>query len=277
MPKTPTLDIFFAPSSIALIGASRTPGKIGYSLLENLKRSFSGPIYPVNPEATEIAGLTAFPSVLDIPEPVDMAIIAVKAELVKSVLKECIKKKIKAVIIISAGFKEIGNIKGEEELKKIIKGKNIRVLGPNCLGIFTKGLDTLFLPRSKMKRPPDGQISFLTQSGAVGSTILDLIGFEGVGINKFISYGNAVDVNELELLSYLGKDLSTRAITMYIETVHNGPEFIKITSKISKNKPIIALKAKPEKLKKARKPSLRTPEPLQARPKSIQQHLSRPV
>lgn len=237
------LDVFFTPASVALIGASRTPGKIGYSMLENLKKSFSGPIYPINPEATEIAGLSTFPSITNVPASVDLAIIAVKAEIVPIVLNECIKKKVKAIIVISAGFSEIGNKKDEEELQKLIKGKNIRLLGPNCLGVFTKGMDTLFFPRDKLKRPPEGQIGFLTQSGAVGATIIDLISFEGVGISKFISYGNAIDVNELEILGYLGKDMATRAIAMYIETIHDGPEFIKISSKITPNKPIVALKA----------------------------------
>ncbi|MEM5814389.1 MAG: CoA-binding protein [Candidatus Aenigmatarchaeota archaeon] len=243
MPTSSNLDVLFAPASIALIGASRTPGKVGYSMLENIKKSFVGPIYPINPEATEIAGLNAFPSITEVPEPVDLAVIAVKAEIVPNVLDECIKKKVKAIIVISAGFSEIGNKKGEEELQKLIKGKNIRLLGPNCLGVFSKSLDTLFLPRDKLKRPPEGQISFLTQSGAVGATMLDLIGFEGVGVSKFISYGNAADVNELEILGYLGKDMATRAIAMYIETIHDGPEFIKIASKITPNKPIVALKA----------------------------------
>jgi len=243
MTTSSNLDVFLTPLSIALIGASRTPGKVGYSMLENIRKSFTGPIYPINPEATEIGGLNAFPSITDVPEPVDLAIIAVKAEIVPIVLDECIKKKVRAVIVISAGFSEIGNKKGEEELQNMIKGKNVRLLGPNCLGVFTKNIDTLFLPREKLKRPSDGSISFLTQSGAVGATILDLIGFEGVGISKFISYGNAADVNELEILSYLGKDMATRAIAMYVETIHDGPEFIKIASKITPIKPIVALKA----------------------------------
>ena len=243
MPAPSSLDVFFTPLSVALVGASRTPGKIGYSILESLKKSFTGPIYPVNPEATEIAGLNTFPSITEVPGEVDLAIIAVKAELVPNVLDECIKKKVKGAIVISAGFSEIGNKKGEEELQKLIKGKPIRMMGPNCLGVLSRTMDTLFLPRDKLKRPPEGSISFLTQSGAVGATIIDLISFEGVGISKFISYGNAADINELELLAYLGKDMATRAIAMYIETIHNGPEFIKIASKITPNKPIVALKA----------------------------------
>src|SRR3990172_8587733 len=165
------LDMFFKPASVALIGASRTPGKIGYTILDSLKTSFPGKIYPINPEANEIGCLTSYPSILEVPEPVDLAIVAVKAEIVPKALEECNKKKIRHIIIISAGFKEIGNIKGEKELENAIEGKDIRVIGPNCLGIFTKGLDTLFLPKERMKRPGDGAIGFLSQSGAAGSTI----------------------------------------------------------------------------------------------------------
>lgn len=236
------LDAFFTPKSVALIGASRTPGKIGYVILESLKSTFKGPIYPINPQATEISGLVAYPSVSEVKQPIGLAIIAVPAVAVKSVLEECIRVKIPAAVIISAGFKETGNKEGEEELKKLVKGK-IRLIGPNCLGTFCKDLDMLFLPRDRMKRPSDGSISFISQSGAVGSTIVDDIAFEGVGISKFVSYGNAIDVNELELIEYLGKDLSTRAIAAYMETIHDGVKFIEICKKVVRFKPIVALKA----------------------------------
>jgi len=236
------LDAFFTPKSVALVGASRTPGKIGYVILDNLKSSFKGPIYPINPQATEIAGLVAYPSISDVKQPIGLAVIAVPAAMVKSVLEECIKVKVPAAVIVSAGFKETGNKEGEEELKKLAKGK-IRLIGPNCLGTFSKDMDMLFLPRDRMKRPTDGSISFISQSGAVGSTIVDDIAFEGVGLCKFISYGNAIDVNELDLIEYLGKDLSTRAIAVYMETIHDGVKFIEVCKKIVRIKPIVALKA----------------------------------
>ncbi len=236
------LDSFFTPKSVALIGASRTPGKLGYVVLESLKNSFKGPIYPINPEATEISGLTAYPNVLEVKQPIELAIIAVPAIAVKNVLEDCIKAKIPAAVIISAGFNEIGNKEGEAELEKTIKGR-IRVIGPNCLGTFTKGLDMLFLPRERMKRPSDGHIGFITQSGAVGSAMMDDIAFEGVGVSKFASYGNAIDVDEHELLEYLGKDMGTRAIAAYLETIHDGGRFIEVCKKIVRTKPIIALKS----------------------------------
>ncbi len=236
------LDTFFSPQSVALVGASRTPGKIGYVILESLKNSFKGPIYPINPQATEIAGLVTYSSILEVNQPIDLAIIAVPAESVRKTLEECIKARIHAAVIISAGFSEIGRKESEEELKKLAKGK-IRLLGPNCLGTYTKGLDMLFVPRERMKRPPEGFISFLTQSGAVGSIMLDEIASEGVGVSKFVSYGNASDVNELELLEYFGKDVGTRAVAAYLETIRDGQRFIETAKKIIKAKPIVVLKA----------------------------------
>ena len=237
------LDVFFNPKSIALVGASRTQGKIGYTILENLKITFQGKIYPINPNTTEILGLTAYPSVINVPEPIDLALIAVPAEIVNKVLQECVKKKIRGVIIITSGFSEIGNKEAEFELKSISKGK-IRVVGPNCLGISVpKVYDSIFLSAERFKRPSEGNIAFLSQSGAVGSTLVDLVSQEGVGISKFVSYGNRVDVNETELIQYLEKDLQTRCITLYIESIENGSEFIDVSKKVVKKKPIVAYKA----------------------------------
>ena len=238
----PDLELFFNPSSIAIVGASRTPGKLGYSILENLKITFAGKLYPINPQATEILGLNAFPSILSVPEQIDLAVIVVPAESVKNVLSECVKKKVKAGIIISSGFSEIGEKERELELKSIIKGK-MRVIGPNCVGIFQKGMDMLFFPRERLKRPPDGHISHITQSGAVGSILMDVIAAEGVGVAKFISIGNKVDVDEVDLLGYLEKDVATRAIALYVESIARGKEFVDLAKRIVKKKPIVCLKA----------------------------------
>ncbi len=238
-----SLNEFFNPKSIAIIGASRTPGKIGYTILENLKNSFNGKIYPINPNAKEILGLTTYPSVLNVKEKIDLAIVVVPAEIVKNVVKECVKKKIKAIVIISSGFSEIGEKERELELKKICKGKKTRIIGPNCIGIYKKDLDMIFFPKDKLKRPPEGSISFITQSGAFGSILLDIMANEGVGISKFISIGNKVDVNEIELIEYLAKDLNTRCIALYLESVSDGEEFVKVAKKITKKKPIVCFKA----------------------------------
>jgi acetyl coenzyme A synthetase (ADP forming)-like protein len=236
------LDSFFNPQSIAVIGASRTQGKVGYTILENIKLTFKGKIYPINPNTTEIMGLNCFPSVLSIKEPIDLAVIAVPAEEVHKVLEECIGKKIRSIIIIASGFSEIGEKELELKLKDISKGKS-RIIGPNCLGIYQKNLDTMFLPIERLKRPFEGSISFISQSGAVGSALIDVIANEGVGISKFISIGNRVDVSEIELLEYLGKDLNTRAIALYIESIADGKDFVEVAKKITKKKPVVAFKA----------------------------------
>ena len=238
-----SLEKFFNPTSIAVIGASRTPGKIGFTILENLKFSFKEKIYPINPNAGEILGLTSYSSVLDIEEPIDLGIIVVPVNIVNDILLECKKKKIKAVIIISSGFSEIGEKEREIDLKNIISKSKMRVIGPNCIGVYKKDLDMIFFPRKRLKRPPMGSISFITQSGAFGSILLDIMAHNGVGVSKFISIGNKVDVNEIELINYLEKDLKTRCIAIYLESISDGNEFIKTAKKVVKKKPIVVFKA----------------------------------
>jgi acetyl coenzyme A synthetase (ADP forming)-like protein len=249
---------FFSPQSVAIIGASHTPGKIGYAILENFVRGgFKGKVYPVNPDTSPIFNLAVYPSVKKIPDEVELAVVAVKAETVPKVLKECIEKKVKAVVIISAGFSEIGGAgkKLEENCKKIIERKNVRVIGPNVIGVYdsSTAVDTLFLSRERMQRPSQGSIAFISQSGAVGSTILDWLAEEKVGISKFVSYGNAMDVNETDILEFLAGDEKTKVIVAYLEGIKSeGREFIEVVKKIAKKKPIIALKAgKTEKGTKA--------------------------
>ncbi|MFH0896862.1 MAG: CoA-binding protein [Candidatus Bathyarchaeota archaeon] len=236
-----SLDKFFNPKSVAVIGASRTPGKLGYTIFENLKMSFKGSLYPINPNAGEILGIMAYPSVLDVPEPIESAVIVIPAENVKNVLLECLKKKIEHITIISSGFSEIGEKEKELEFLKI--KKDARIIGPNCLGIYKKDMDMIFIPRSRLKRPLDGSISFITQSGAFGSILLDIMANDGVGVSKFISIGNKIDVDEIELLKYLENDLSTRCISIYLESIKNGEEFIKVAKRVSQKKPIVVFKA----------------------------------
>jgi len=238
-----SLEKFFNPNSIAVIGASRTPGKLGHIILENLKYSFKEKLYPINPNAGEILGLTAYSSVLDIEDSVDLGIIVVPAETVKNVILECKRKKINSVVIISSGFSEIGEKEREIELKNIFKKSKMRVIGPNCIGIYKKDLDMIFFPRNRLKRPPLGSISFITQSGAFGSILLDTMAEDGVGVSKFISIGNKIDVNEIDLINYLEKDLNTRCIAIYLESISNGEEFIKTAKNVVKKKPIVVFKA----------------------------------
>jgi acetyl coenzyme A synthetase (ADP forming)-like protein len=239
------LNKFFNPKSIAVIGASRKKEKIGHAILESLKNSFSGKIYPINPNTSEVLGLKAYPSVLDVPDRIDLAIIAIPAENVEQVVKECKKKQISALIIISSGFSEIGEVEREKSLAKIIKTSKMRVIGPNCVGIYDpfNGIDTLFMPKERMKRPSRGGISFITQSGAVGTALLDVLAEEGAGISKFISIGNKIDVDEIELIQWLSKDPSTRVIAIYLESTGDGKKFMDVAKKCVKQKPIVCLKA----------------------------------
>lgn len=235
------LDPFFKAKNIAVIGAARETGKVGNTILKQLMgRTFK--LYPVNPNADEILGMKCYESVQQIPVKIELAIISTPGQTVPAILDQCGKKGIQHVIIISAGFKEIGNTKLEKELQDKLKGNNILCIGPNCLGVYdahTK-MDTLFLPTERLKRPKAGTISFISQSGATGSAVLDLAAYENYGFAKFISYGNAANVDESDLLEYLAKDPDTKIICMYIEGIHNGKKFLK-TAKECK-KPIIVIK-----------------------------------
>jgi acetate---CoA ligase (ADP-forming) len=234
------------PKSIAVIGASKNPSKIGHAILKNMLISgYVGKLYAVNPSSNEILGVKCYKSILDIRKKIDCAIISIPAKHVPQALEECGKKGIKGAIIISGGFKEIGEVELENQIIEISEKYGIAVIGPNCLGIVNveKHLDSIFLPTYKMKRPYSGKISFITQSGAVGSTLLDLIGESSIGISKFISYGNAAVLNEADLLEYLRKDKQTEIIVMYVEGVKQGRRFYEELKKTTLKKPVIVLKA----------------------------------
>ena len=244
-----TLDYFFNPRSVVIIGASHTPGKIGYEILANfVGGTYKGKIYPVNPDTTPILGQKVYTSILDVPDSIDMAVIVVPAKIVPKILKECVQKRVKGVIIISAGFSEIGEEgrKLERECESIIRRTGTRVIGPNVIGVYDSftQVDTLFLSRKRCGRPKEGNIAFISQSGAVGSTILDWLSEENIGISKFVSYGNAMDIDECDLIEYLGNDKKTRVITAYLEGIKGSSrKFMDICRKVSKRKPIVVLKA----------------------------------
>jgi len=240
------MDFFFRPKSVAVVGASNSKEKVGHCILREMKRRFRGRIYPVNPGSEKIMGLRSYASVRDIKN-VDLAVIAVPNRVVPAVLRDCVEKKVRAVVIVTSGYSEIGE-KGremEEELRGIVSGSKTRIIGVNCLGIYDaySGVDTLFLPESKFRRPGKGGISFITQSGAFGSTVLDMLSFEGIGISKFVSYGNQTDVKENELLEYLDRDRRTRVIVAYIEGLSDGRKFMEVAKKAVKNTPVVVFKA----------------------------------
>jgi acetyl coenzyme A synthetase (ADP forming)-like protein len=243
------LDYFFNPKSVAIIGASHTPGKIGYAILANfLGAGFERKIYPVNPETDFILGLQTYKSILDVKDDLDLVVIVVPAAIVPEVLKECVKKKIEAIVIISAGFSEVGEEgkKLEIKCKRIIEGAYTRIIGPNCIGVYDPytRVDTLFLSRERCGRPKEGNIAFISQSGAVGSSMLDWMSEENIGMSKFVSYGNAMDLDDCDLIEYLAEDDKTQVITVYLEGIEaSGQKFMKIVRNVTKKKPVIVLKS----------------------------------
>jgi len=240
------LKYVFEPKSIAIIGASRQLNKIGNVITKNFADGgFEGDVYPVNPNADEIHGFKCYKSVLDIPKPVESAVIAIKADLVPESLEECGKKGVKGAVVITGGFGEVGNYALEQKVIDIALKYDIAMIGPNCMGILNSlgRNDSIFLPTYKLERPHIGEISYISQSGAVGGCIVDLAARAGIGISKFASYGNAAVVDEADLIEYLGRDRKTKVIAVYLEGIKHGKKFIKIAKKVSKRKPIIVLKA----------------------------------
>ena len=232
----------FKPRSVAVIGASRTPKKIGYEIVRNLiEYKYPGKIYPVNPRATEILGLKCYRSVLDIPDEVDLAIISVPAKIVPQVLRECGAKGVKAVAVISAGFGEIGNIDLEREIVDIAKKNNMRLLGPNIFGlVYTPTrLNASFGPRDVLP----GNIAFISQSGALGIALMGWTILEEIGLSAVVSVGNKADVDDADLLEFFAEDPNTKVILIYMEGVKHGRRFMEIARKVSKKKPIVVIKA----------------------------------
>ena len=241
-------DKFFDPKSVAVIGASHVPGKVGYVIAQNFSEGFKGDVYFVNRKPEPIFGKDPYESLSDVPGSPELVVISVPAPFVPGVMKECVKKKVQNVIIITAGFSEMGK-EGqvlEDKIKEIVKNKKMNVLGPNVVGVFdpSTNVDTVFLPKSRLKRPKEGRIAFISQSGAVASTIMDWLAEEGIGISKFISYGNAMQMNESNLLDYLAKDEKTKVIAVYMEGVKaEGRKFTETLKRVSKKKPVVILKS----------------------------------
>lgn len=232
----------FYPGSIAVIGASTDPQKIGYVLLRNLIR-FPGQVYPVNPRASEILGKKAYPTIGEIPGNVDAAVIAVPAQAVADVLRQCETKGVKLAIIVSSGFRESSEEgrRREAELMEIAREGGIRVVGPNCLGIISPhtNLNATFDPIS----PKEGPIGFISQSGAVITTIVDWSIAEEIGFSLIISVGNQMDLGFVDFLGIVATDPHTRAIILYVEEIRDGREFMSAVRQITEKKPVIALKS----------------------------------
>ncbi len=243
---TPSLGSFFAPDSIAVIGASRRPGTVGYQIVDNLvTHGFQGAVYPVNPKARSVHSLPAWRSVRDIPEPVDLAIVVVPKELVLDVVEECGAKGVSAVVVISAGFREVGEEGAlrEARLMDRIRAHGMRLVGPNCMGVLNTDPDVQMNATFAPTMPPSGPVSFLSQSGALGVTILDYAAEYGIGIRNFVSVGNKPDVSGNDLLEYWETDPETRVVLMYLETFGNPRKFTRIARRVARKKPIVVVKS----------------------------------
>lgn len=240
---TTNLDVFFRPRSVAVIGASRDPQKLGHGVVRNLLNyGYDGPIYPVNPKANDILGLPVYASIFDVPDPLDLAVVIVPAQKVPRELDQCGQRGIKAAIIISGGFREVGpeGIAREAEIKRIAAEYEMRLLGPNGIGSIDTHtpLNTTFVKGM----PVPGGIAFLSQSGAVCAAVIDWARGAGVGFSRLVSLGNQADVNEAEMLASIGQDTETRVITAYIEGVSDGLAFVEAASNVARRIPVLALK-----------------------------------
>ncbi len=241
-----SLTEFFNPNTVAVIGASTNPKKLGYAVLENLVAggyAQVGKVYPVNPTAKEILGLQAYPTVQEIPGSIDLAVIVIPYKSVPEALRTCGEKGIPAVIVISAGFREAGREGFERELEliEIVNKYGIRLIGPNCLGV----IDT-FTPLNasfSAGTPPSGPLAFMSQSGALGTAVLDISLAGRLGLSKFVSLGNKADVDEIDLLKAWGDDPHTNVIMIYSEGMSNGQEFIKTARQVTAKKPVVAIKS----------------------------------
>jgi acyl-CoA synthetase (NDP forming) len=260
MEEIKRLGAFFNPCSAAVIGATKNPDKAGNVIFRNFAANksrgiFKGNIYPVNPNEESILGFKCYPSITGIREELDLIIIVVPAKIVPTIMEEAAAKRAKTAIIISSGFKEIGKVDLEEQIVATAKKSGIRILGPNCLGVFYSrtGVDTLFLPETKVltsgdeiiatPRPLAGNIAIVTQSGAFGVAALDFLAGRQVGISKFVSFGNKCDVTESEMMHYLLYDRETTVILLYVEDIKHGRDFLRIAKKVTLKKPIVALKS----------------------------------
>ncbi|RJS85304.1 CoA-binding protein [Candidatus Bathyarchaeota archaeon] len=236
--------VFFSPSSVAIIGASRQEGAVGHEVVKNLiKCGYPGKIFPVNPKADKILGLKCYSSVLEIDEDVDLGVIAVPARIVVQVAEEAGEKGLKGLIVISAGFKEIGleGARRERELVNVCKKYGMRLLGPNCLGLINTStpINASFAPQM----PRRGGIAFASQSGALCTAILDWAVREGVGFSNLISLGNMADMDETDFMKLLAQDPATKVILIYVEGIKDGRKFLEVSPKVSKFKPVIILKS----------------------------------
>jgi acetyl coenzyme A synthetase (ADP forming)-like protein len=237
-------EFFFSPQSVAVIGASRDEEKLGHGVLKNLLHyGYKGKVYPINPKADEVLGLRAYPSVLDVPGEIEMAVVVVPAPLVARVLEECGQKGVQGVVIITAGFREVGGqgLKEEKRLAEIASRYGMRIIGPNCLGLIDtlSALNATFSP----SMPRRGDIAIMSQSGALLVAILDWAVAQEVGFSRVVSLGNKADVDEVDILEAWGEDPHSKVIAAYLEGVEDGKRFMEVARRVTLKMPVVVIKA----------------------------------
>ena len=235
-----------APRSIAVIGASRTERTMGNQVMRNLvQQGFTGAVYPVNPKAKAVCSVRAYPRISDVPDPVEMAVIVVPREIVLDVAEECAEHGVKGLVVISAGFRELGaeGAARERRLLEIVRKHDMRMVGPNCMGIINAHPDVLMNATFAPYMPPFGHAGFVSQSGALGLTVIDSAREYGIGIAQFVSVGNKADVSGNDLLEAWEHDPDVKVILMYVENFGNPAKFLGIARRITATKPIIVLKS----------------------------------
>lgn len=242
--KVHPLDVFFAPRNVAVVGATETIGSVGRTILWNLISSpFGGTVFPVNPKRTGVLGIKAYPTVSAVPDAVDLAVVVTPSKTVPKIIDDCVSAGVKGVVIISAGFKESGpdGVELERQVLTRIRAAGVRVIGPNCLGVMSPvtGLNATFA--SGIARP--GNVGFVSQSGALCTSVLDWSLRERVGFSAFLSIGSMLDVDWGDLIDYLGNDPRTQSIVIYMESIGNAQSFISAAREIALSKPIIVIKA----------------------------------
>ena len=242
---TKNIEAIMSPKSIAVVGATNRPGSVGRAVFRNiLEAGFQGILYPVNPKAKSVHSVKAYAKLTDIPDEVDLAVIIVPAKYVNEVMEQAGAKKVKGAIVITAGFKEGGGegVELEKQLIETAQKYNIRMVGPNCLGISNTNPQVQMNASFAAKVPRTGNIAFISQSGALCTAVLDYADGRDVGFSKFISFGNKADVNEIDLLRYLKDDPDTDVILMYLENITNGREFLETARELTweTRKPMLA-------------------------------------
>ncbi|MDZ7361367.1 MAG: acetate--CoA ligase family protein [candidate division KSB1 bacterium] len=241
-----SLDVIFKPKSVAVIGASTRPGSLGRNLFDKmLAADFNGPIYPVHPTAKFVHSVKAYPTILDVPGAVDLAVIVVPRDQVLPTVEQCAQKGVKGLIVITAGFKETGTEGAacEQALAEIIKAHNMRMVGPNCMGVMCTDPQVRLDATFAGAYPPAGKIAFASQSGALGVTILDYAGSLNLGVSMFVSLGNKADISGNDLLEYWKEDESVGVILMYLESFGNPRKFVQLAREVSRRKPIVIVKS----------------------------------